>query len=68
MRSGVLNKVVFATGTALSALIASSPASAQKAEGVRLVIAPQGNEARYRVQEQLVGVDLPNDAVGKTSR
>ena len=32
----------------------------------RLVVAPDGNEARYRVREQLVGVDFPNDAVGTT--
>jgi polyisoprenoid-binding protein YceI len=67
MKRGVLRRAVFATCTALSALVTGSPASAQKAEGFRLVIAPQGNEARYRVQEQLVGVNLPNDAVGKTS-
>jgi len=30
-------------------------------------LAPAGNEARYRVREQLAGVDLPNDAVGVTS-
>jgi YceI-like domain. len=30
----------------------------------RYVVAPTGNEARYRVREQLVGVELPNDAVG----
>ena len=34
---------------------------------VRFVVAPDGNEARYRVREQLVGRDLPNDAVGVTS-
>ncbi|HTE46202.1 MAG TPA: YceI family protein, partial [Gemmatimonadaceae bacterium] len=28
--------------------------------------APTGNEARYRVREQLAGFDLPNDAVGVT--
>jgi polyisoprenoid-binding protein YceI len=40
------------------------------AQGValQLVVAPEGNEVRYRVREQLVGFDLPNDAVGKTSR
>jgi polyisoprenoid-binding protein YceI len=32
-----------------------------------LILAPQGNEARYRVREQLVNVDFPNDAVGATS-
>ena len=30
------------------------------------VVAPTGNEARYRVREVLVGVDFPNDAVGVT--
>jgi polyisoprenoid-binding protein YceI len=32
----------------------------------RFVVAPTGNTARYRVREQLVGKDLPNDAVGAT--
>jgi polyisoprenoid-binding protein YceI len=31
------------------------------------VTAPEGNSARYRVREQLVGFDLPNDAVGTTN-
>jgi polyisoprenoid-binding protein YceI len=46
---------------------AKSTASARKAAApapLRYVVAPTGNEARYRVREQLVGVDLPNDAVG----
>jgi polyisoprenoid-binding protein YceI len=34
---------------------------------VRYVVAPDGNEARYRVREQLLNHDLPNDAVGTTS-
>jgi polyisoprenoid-binding protein YceI len=34
---------------------------------VRYVVAPTGNEARYRVREQLMHHDLPNDAVGKTT-
>jgi polyisoprenoid-binding protein YceI len=34
---------------------------------VRYVTAPTGNAARYRIREQLVGLDLPNDAVGETS-
>lgn len=37
-------------------------------DGVRFMATPQGNEARYVVREQLMGVDFPNDAVGKTSR
>ena len=32
----------------------------------RLVVEPPGNEVRYRVREQLVGHDLPNDAIGVT--
>jgi polyisoprenoid-binding protein YceI len=42
--------------------------SAEPAQGaaLRLVLAPTGNAARYRVREQLVGQDLPNDAVGET--
>ena len=35
--------------------------------GNRYVVAPAGNEVRYRVREQLVGFDLPNDAVGKST-
>jgi polyisoprenoid-binding protein YceI len=33
---------------------------------LHFLVAPTGNEARYRVREQLVGFDLPNDAVGVT--
>jgi len=38
-----------------------------KVEPVRLTLAPDGNEARFIVREQLVGVELPNDAIGATS-
>lgn len=34
---------------------------------VQLVVAQTGNEVRYRVREQLVRRDLPNDAVGRTT-
>jgi len=34
---------------------------------LRLTVAPEGNEARYLVREQLVNLNLPNDAVGATS-
>jgi polyisoprenoid-binding protein YceI len=34
---------------------------------LRYTVAPDGNEARYRVREQLLHHDLPNDAVGRTS-
>jgi polyisoprenoid-binding protein YceI len=33
---------------------------------VRFTVTADGNEARYRVREQLAGVELPNDAVGAT--
>lgn len=36
-------------------------------KAVRYVVAPDGNEARYRVREQLLHHDLPNDAIGKTT-
>lgn len=50
---------------------AAAPAVAAQIEptaarALKLVVAPQGNEARYRVREQLLGVDFPNDAVGVT--
>lgn len=59
---------------ALSAAIAVSSAQAQTTKKakpappptLRFVVAPTGNEARYRVREQLAGFDLPNDAVGVT--
>jgi polyisoprenoid-binding protein YceI len=37
------------------------------AQRIRLVPAPEGNEARYRVREQLANVEFPGDAVGRTS-
>jgi polyisoprenoid-binding protein YceI len=46
---------------------AKAPAKAPAAASVRYIVGPTGNEARYRVREQLVGIDLPNDAIGKTS-
>lgn len=46
-----------------------SDAPAQPAAGaIRFTIAPTGNAARYRVREQLLGFDRPNDAVGETSQ
>jgi polyisoprenoid-binding protein YceI len=34
---------------------------------VHLVLAQDGNEARFVVREQLAGATLPNDAIGRTS-
>ena len=42
-------------------------AATKPAAPIRLVIGATGNEARYRVREQLMGKDLPNDAVGATN-
>src|SRR5262249_32707629 len=45
----------------------SSPAKPSAAPSrLHFVVAPSGNEARYRVREQFVNVDLPNDAIGVT--
>ena len=49
---------------------AATPAVADRGDAlarVRLVTAPEGNVARYRVREQLARLDFPNDAVGETS-
>jgi polyisoprenoid-binding protein YceI len=35
---------------------------------IRWTVATTGNAARYRVREQLMGRDLPNDAVGETKQ
>jgi polyisoprenoid-binding protein YceI len=45
----------------VTALALTSPAPS------KYVVATSGNEARYRVREQLLHHDLPNDAVGKTT-
>lgn len=37
------------------------------APGLTLTVTPAGNSARYLVGEQLVGFDLPGDAIGVTS-
>jgi polyisoprenoid-binding protein YceI len=55
-------------------LSTTTPSSAGTVEYVlptgttRYVVAPAGNEARYRVREQLAGFDFPNDAVGKSGK
>src|SRR5215475_13168430 len=45
---------------------ARHPTPVSKPAELVFIVAPTGNEARYRVREQLVGFDLPNDAVGVT--
>lgn len=38
------------------------------AGAIRFTVAATGNTARYRVREQLMGRDLPNDAIGETEQ
>ena len=45
---------------------AKNAAAATPAAPIRFIIGPAGNEARYRVREQLMGANLPNDAIGAT--
>ena len=63
--SGATTPTTTATGETASTTSAS--ASSSEEAGARLTVVPEGSEARYRVQERLVGRDLPNDAVGTTS-
>jgi polyisoprenoid-binding protein YceI len=37
------------------------------ATAIRFTVASSGNTARYRIREQLMGKDLPNDAIGETT-
>jgi len=64
----VRNTQTAATSTSAAASPAAreQAATAQPAAAVRYVTTSSGNAARYRVREQLVGLDLPNDAVGET--
>ncbi|HUF50670.1 MAG TPA: YceI family protein [Longimicrobiales bacterium] len=59
-----LAAAAFAAGLVVT--LTAGTASAQSA-ATRFVVAPQGNEARYFVREQLAGIDFPSDAVGRTS-
>ena len=52
------------TNTSTQGTSAQSIAASKAA--LRLVLVPAGSAARYRVREQLMGHDLPNDAVGET--
>ena len=53
-------------GAIAIANVSSSTAAAARA-GLHLTVAPTGNEARYRIREQLVRMDLPSDAIGRTT-
>src|SRR5437868_14072039 len=64
------NPEIAYASTSGASSIAQSAQSGTPAKGaaLRLVLAPTGNTVRYRVREQLVGHDLPNDAVGETQK
>lgn len=62
--------IVPLVGSAAVAQTSAKPAAVRSAGTPmrqRYVVAPTGNVARYRVREQLVSFDLPNDAVGSTN-
>jgi polyisoprenoid-binding protein YceI len=73
----LLGIATFTTLAAHEAGAQATKSAAKKAQAKRVQAAPvapirftigaTGNEARYRVREQLMGKDLPNDAVGATS-
>ncbi len=44
----------------------AAPSEAAAGDRLTYVVISEESEARYRVREQLVGLDLPNDAVGTT--
>jgi polyisoprenoid-binding protein YceI len=60
-------------GFAMCALtaLAATPVTVfaqQPGSALHLVLADSGNEARYRVREQLAALSFPSDAVGKTGK
>lgn len=68
----MLARLIAAAATAPSLLLFTAAAPVHRPPpparaDLHLVVAPAGNEVRYRVREQLAGFDLPNDAVGKTA-
>ncbi|HEY0528562.1 MAG TPA: YceI family protein [Gemmatimonadaceae bacterium] len=56
----------FAASRKPAAMIQASVSASAPRVALRLTVAPTGSAARYRVREQLVSLDLPNDAVGET--
>jgi polyisoprenoid-binding protein YceI len=58
-------QVIERAGT-LDGATGAATGGGEQAAAVRLTVAPSGNTARYRIREQLLNRDLPNDAVGET--
>jgi polyisoprenoid-binding protein YceI len=67
MRSSSYHRltILFALLSA-NVVFAQSKPAASKPKRMHFTVAATGNEARYRVREQLAGFDLPNDAIGVT--
>jgi len=55
------------TATANGDVAIAASTDAVPAGAIRYTVSATGNTARYRVREQLMGKDLPNDAVGETA-
>jgi polyisoprenoid-binding protein YceI len=69
----VMGTMIAAGAAAAAAVGAPAPVLAQAGEETvvatqRFTVAADGNAARYRVREQLLGFDFPSDAVGVTAR
>ena len=59
---------VFSSSPTVAPAATAAASSGDLSEGqILLQFATSGNEARYRVREQLANVSLPSDAVGRTS-
>ena len=65
MKSVLLAPFAFVAAAASLSAQARSLSTASP-PGQSYIVAPDGNEARYRVREQLAGFDLPKDAIGAT--
>ena len=65
MKSLLFTTLAFAAAAGSLSAQAKS-ASTTNSSGQSYIVAPDGNEARYRVREQLAGFDLPKDAIGST--
>jgi polyisoprenoid-binding protein YceI len=48
-------------------LLSTAAVQSQAPAAWSYTVSTTGNEARYRVREQLAGFDFPNDAIGRTS-
>ncbi len=63
----MLHKAALAALAMPALLFFGTVADHHPAAPAAFVVAPAGNEIRYRVREQLAGFDLPNDAIGRAS-